>query len=44
MRPTLALLGFLLLAAASLHAQEQDLSKVEVKATLVAGNVYLLQG
>jgi cyclase len=43
MRRSLVLLGSLLLAAAG-HAQEQDFSKVEVKATLVAGNIYLLQG
>jgi cyclase len=44
MRRRLVLLGSLLLAAGSGHAQEQDFSKVEVKATLVAGNIYLLQG
>jgi cyclase len=44
MRRSLALLGSLLLAAGSSHAQDQDFSKVEVKATLVAGNIYLLQG
>jgi cyclase len=44
MRRSLVLLGSLLLAAGSGHAQDQDFSKVEVKATLVAGNIYLLQG
>jgi cyclase len=44
MRRSLVLLGSMLLAAGSGHAQDQDFSKVEVKATLVAGNVYLLQG
>jgi cyclase len=44
MRRRLVLLGSLLLAAGSGHAQEQDFSKVEIKATLVAGNIYLLQG
>ena len=43
MRLLLALLGSLL-AVASGHAQEQDFSKVEVKATLVAGNIYMLVG
>jgi cyclase len=32
------------LAASSAVAQQQDFSKVEVKATKVAGNVYVLQG
>jgi len=44
MRTTLIVLGSLLCAAAPCQAQEQDFSKVEVKATLVAGNIYLLQG
>jgi glyoxylase-like metal-dependent hydrolase (beta-lactamase superfamily II) len=44
MRRILAVIGSLLLATAAAHAQEQDFSKVEVKATLVAGNIYLLQG
>ena len=43
MRLLLALLGSLL-AVGSGRAQEQDFSKVEVKATLVAGNIYMLQG
>jgi glyoxylase-like metal-dependent hydrolase (beta-lactamase superfamily II) len=34
----------LLLVAASIHAQQQDFSKVEIKATKVAGNVYMLEG
>src|SRR3954466_6545089 len=36
-------LGILLVSAAAL-AQQQDLSKVEIKATHVAGTVYMLQG
>ncbi len=44
MRATLLCFGILLLAASPLRAQEQDLSKVEVKATRVAGNIYMLQG
>jgi cyclase len=44
MRTTLILLGSLLCAAAPCQAQDQDFGKVEVKATLVAGNIYLLQG
>lgn len=44
MRRSLVLFGSLLLATAAGHAQEQDFSKVEVTATLVAGNIYLLQG
>jgi cyclase len=44
MRSTLAFVGSLLLAAAPAYAQEQDFSKVEVRATLVAGNIYMLQG
>ena len=45
-RPALALLAALALAAppAWPHAQDQDLSKVEVKAEKVAGNVYVLYG
>jgi cyclase len=45
-RPALALLAALALAAvsASSHAQDQDFSKVEVKAEKVAGNVYVLYG
>jgi glyoxylase-like metal-dependent hydrolase (beta-lactamase superfamily II) len=41
---SLVLLGSLLLAATAGHTQERDFSMVEVKATLVAGNIYLLQG
>src|SRR3954465_15711360 len=36
-------IAVLLVSAAAL-AQQQDLSKVEVKATHVAGSVYMLQG
>jgi cyclase len=32
------------LVTPALHAQEQDFSKVEIKVTKVAGNIYLLQG
>src|SRR5216684_557393 len=34
----------LLLVRPVLRAQEQDLSKVEIKVTKVAGNIFLLQG
>ncbi len=44
MRATLVLVGSILFAIAPCQAQEQDFSKVEIKATLVAGNIYLLQG
>lgn len=44
MRATLVLLGSLLCAASAAHAQEQDFDKVQVQATLVAGNIYLLEG
>jgi cyclase len=44
MRLTLMLLGSLLLAVVPAQAQQQDFSKVEVKATPVAGSIYLLQG
>ncbi|MBS0374315.1 MAG: MBL fold metallo-hydrolase [Proteobacteria bacterium] len=43
MRAFMLLITGLALAAAA-SAQEQDFSKVEVKATRVAGNVYLLEG
>ena len=43
MRAMLVSLAGLLLAA-PLAAQEQDFSKVQVKVTLVAGNIYLLEG
>jgi glyoxylase-like metal-dependent hydrolase (beta-lactamase superfamily II) len=39
---TLLIAGLALVATAA--AQEQDFSKVEVKATRVAGNIYLLEG
>src|SRR6476620_10647689 len=35
---------FLLLLASAVHAQQPDLSKVQIKATKVAGNVYVLEG
>ena len=34
---------FVLLLAVSIHAQ-QDFSQVQIKATKVAGNVYMLEG
>ena len=37
-------LGFLLLFAVSIRAQQPDYSKVQIKATKVAGNVYMLEG
>jgi cyclase len=43
MRLALVLLTCLLLAV-PVQAQQQDFSKVEVKATRVAGNVYMLEG
>ena len=38
------LVTVLLLVTASIHAQQQDFSKVQIKATKVAGNVYMLEG
>jgi len=40
----LCLIALLLLPAAALAQQPQDFSKVEIKATKVAGNVYMLEG
>ena len=40
----LLLVAISLLFAVSAHAQQADYSKVEVKATKVAGNVYMLEG
>ena len=37
-------LGFLLLFAVSIRAQQPDYSKVQIKATKVAGSVYMLEG
>jgi cyclase len=37
-------LSFLLLFAVSIRAQQPDYSKVQIKATKVAGNVYMLEG
>jgi len=37
-------LTFLLVFAAAAQAQQQDFSKVQIKATKVAGNVYMLEG
>lgn len=42
MRPVLVV--FLLLLASAVHAQQPDFSKVQIKATKVAGNVYVLEG
>jgi cyclase len=41
--PALAALVFLLLAGVA-RAQDQDFSKVQIKVTKVAGNIYMLQG
>jgi glyoxylase-like metal-dependent hydrolase (beta-lactamase superfamily II) len=41
---TAGALAFALVAAAALHAQQQDFSKVEIKTTKVAGNFYTLEG
>jgi glyoxylase-like metal-dependent hydrolase (beta-lactamase superfamily II) len=40
----LASLGLLALWTAPLSAQDRDFSKVEIKATKVAGNIYMLEG
>ena len=39
-----ALLALALFVAIPVHAQQPDLSKVEIKSTKVAGNVYMLEG
>ena len=44
MRRLVVMLVSLPLIAAPARAQEQDLGKVEIKVTAVAGNIYLLQG
>lgn len=44
MRQRLLILCTLLAAASGLYAQQGDLDKVEIKATKVRGNIYLLQG
>jgi cyclase len=44
MRQRTAALCFLLVAAPASFAQQQDFSKVAIKATKVAGNIYMLQG
>src|SRR5437016_8080303 len=41
---TLLVLAVILSATTSLRAQQQDFSKVEIKATKVAGTVYMLEG
>jgi glyoxylase-like metal-dependent hydrolase (beta-lactamase superfamily II) len=41
---TAGALALALTAAAALHAQQQDFSKVEIKTTKVAGNFYTLEG
>jgi glyoxylase-like metal-dependent hydrolase (beta-lactamase superfamily II) len=38
------LVSVLLLFAVSIHAQQRDFSQVQIKATKVAGNVYMLEG
>ena len=40
----LLLLTIFLLSTAGLHAQQRDFSQVQMKATKVAGNVYMLEG
>src|ERR1700730_16794642 len=44
MRNTWVLAVAVVLAAFSAAAQDEDLSKVEMKVTKVSGNVYMLQG
>lgn len=44
MRQRLFILCTLLAASALLHAQQPDFSKIEIKATRVAGDIFLLQG
>src|ERR687884_834012 len=44
MRRTLLSLSLLLLCFAARAAAQQDFSKVEMKATKVAGNIYMLEG
>jgi cyclase len=44
MRKVAMLLGCLFLAAAISSAQDEDYSKVQMKVTKVAGNVYMLEG
>src|ERR1700740_365137 len=39
-----ALVGALTLLAGAAFAQQQDLSKVEIKVTKVSGNIYMLEG
>jgi nitrate/nitrite transporter NarK len=40
----LATLSFIFLLACLAAAQDQDFSKVQIKVSKVAGNVYMLQG
>jgi glyoxylase-like metal-dependent hydrolase (beta-lactamase superfamily II) len=42
--PLIRSLGFITLLAALAVAQEPDFSKVQIKVTKVAGNVYMLEG
>jgi cyclase len=44
MRPWLAVLCALFIVAPTALAQEQDFSKVEIKVTKIAGNVFMVQG
>jgi len=44
MRLRLIGLGLLLAGSGTLHAQQQDLSKVEIKSTPLTGSLYLLEG
>ena len=41
---TLVVVALLLIASSSVAAQQPDYSKVQIKATKVAGNVYMLEG
>jgi glyoxylase-like metal-dependent hydrolase (beta-lactamase superfamily II) len=40
----LAAVAVIFFAGAEAHAQQQDFSKVEIKATKISGNVYMLEG
>ena len=44
MRPLIVVVSTVLLATAIASAQDEDLSKVQIKVTKVAGSVYMLQG
>ena len=44
MRKVCSMMAVLLFAGASYPGQQQDFSKVEIKATKVSGNIYMLEG